>query len=215
MEASYFHTPGDILFLSVCLSVVNFNLRYNFWTIRDGDFIFGMRTPHIMSFQIKPRSMTLTLTFVLIGYAHSTTMYLGRFRHLHSCVSGWIPEQWTSAIHPEIPDRPIGGDPTQRCGPCGRVWLPWRHSAELSGAVWWTGLPGTLRLRQIFTAQWEGGEWTETLRAFFCLCSYKMYLEVMTNRKLEYLNIKYLHSHDIRLQWSLGKLWIIFSNERH
>ena len=26
--------------LSVCLSVVNFNLRYNFWTVRGRDFIF-------------------------------------------------------------------------------------------------------------------------------------------------------------------------------
>ena len=25
---------------SVCLFVVNFNLRYNFWTVRDRDFIF-------------------------------------------------------------------------------------------------------------------------------------------------------------------------------
>ena len=27
---------------SVCLSVVNFNLCYNFWTVRDRDFIFGI-----------------------------------------------------------------------------------------------------------------------------------------------------------------------------
>ena len=46
---------GEILFLSclfVCLSVVNFNLRYNFWTVRDRDFIFGMNTPLIIPFQI-------------------------------------------------------------------------------------------------------------------------------------------------------------------
>ena len=45
---------GGILFLSclsVCLSVVNFNLRYNFWTVRDRDFIFGMHTPLMMPFQ--------------------------------------------------------------------------------------------------------------------------------------------------------------------
>ena len=49
---------GDILFkivLSVCLSVVNFNLRYNFWTVRDRDFIFGMHTPLMMYFQMTPR----------------------------------------------------------------------------------------------------------------------------------------------------------------
>ena len=55
---------GGILFLfclfvrlSVCLSVVN--LRYNFWTVRGTDFIFGMHTPLMMPFQMTPRSMTL------------------------------------------------------------------------------------------------------------------------------------------------------------
>ena len=55
---------GGILFLSclsVCLSVVNFNLRYNFWTVRDRDFIFGMHTPLMTPFQMTPRSMTLWL----------------------------------------------------------------------------------------------------------------------------------------------------------
>ena len=34
--------------LFVCLSVVNFNLRsYNFWTIRDRDFIFGIETSYL------------------------------------------------------------------------------------------------------------------------------------------------------------------------
>ena len=57
---------GGILFLSylsvclsVCLSVVNFNLRYNFWTMTDRVFIFGMNTPLMMPFQMTPRSMTL------------------------------------------------------------------------------------------------------------------------------------------------------------
>ena len=45
--------------LSVCLSVVNFNLRYNFWTVRDRDFIFGMHTPLMKPFQMTPRSMNL------------------------------------------------------------------------------------------------------------------------------------------------------------
>ena len=51
---------GGILFLSclfVCLSVVNFNLRYNFGTIRDKDFIFGKHTPLMMPFQLTPRSL--------------------------------------------------------------------------------------------------------------------------------------------------------------
>ena len=41
---------GGILFLS-CLSVVTFNLRYNFWTVRDRDFISGMHTPLMMPFK--------------------------------------------------------------------------------------------------------------------------------------------------------------------
>ena len=51
--------------LFVCLSVVNFNHRYNFWTVRGRDFIFAMYTPLMMPFQMTPRSMTLTLTFAL------------------------------------------------------------------------------------------------------------------------------------------------------
>ena len=47
---------GHLVFV---LSVVNFNLRYNFWTIRDRDFIFGMHTPLMTPFQMTPRSMTL------------------------------------------------------------------------------------------------------------------------------------------------------------
>ena len=55
---------GHIVFvLSVCLSVVNFNICYNFWTATGRNFIFGMHTPQIMPFQMTPRSMTLTLTF--------------------------------------------------------------------------------------------------------------------------------------------------------
>ena len=46
---------GQIVFvlsvcLFVCLSVVDFNLRYMFWTVRDRDFIFGMHTPQMMPF---------------------------------------------------------------------------------------------------------------------------------------------------------------------
>ena len=46
---------GCILFLSclfVCLSVVNFNLCCDFWTLRDRDFISGMHTQLIMPFQM-------------------------------------------------------------------------------------------------------------------------------------------------------------------
>ena len=48
----FFYAPGSNdrghIFLSclfVCLCVVNIILRYNFWTVRDRDFIFGMHTP--------------------------------------------------------------------------------------------------------------------------------------------------------------------------
>ena len=58
--------------LSVCLfislSVVNFNLRYNFWTVRDKDFIFGIFGMHIndaLSSDTKVNDLvTFTLTFV-------------------------------------------------------------------------------------------------------------------------------------------------------
>ena len=36
------------VYLFVCLFIVNFNLRYNFWTVRDRYFIFGMHTPLMM-----------------------------------------------------------------------------------------------------------------------------------------------------------------------
>ena len=39
----------------VCPSVLNFNLWYNFWTIRDRDFIFGMHTPLMIPFWMTPR----------------------------------------------------------------------------------------------------------------------------------------------------------------
>ena len=48
-----------VLFVLSCLSVVNFNLPRNFWTVR----VFDMHTPLMMPFLLTPRSMTLT--FVL------------------------------------------------------------------------------------------------------------------------------------------------------
>ena len=45
-----------ILFLfclsRACLSVVNFTLRCNFWTLRDREFIFCMHSPSIKPFQM-------------------------------------------------------------------------------------------------------------------------------------------------------------------
>ena len=52
------------MFVCLFVSVVNFNILYNFSTVRDIYFIFGMYTLLMMSFQMTP-SMTLTLTFVL------------------------------------------------------------------------------------------------------------------------------------------------------
>ena len=51
--------------LSVCLSVVNFNLHYYFWTIRDRDFIFGMHTPLMTPFQMTTTSVPRDLDFDL------------------------------------------------------------------------------------------------------------------------------------------------------
>ena len=57
---------GCILFLS-CLPVVNFNHRFNFWTVWDRVFIFGMYTPLMMPtnlIEIKVIDiLTLTLNF--------------------------------------------------------------------------------------------------------------------------------------------------------
>ena len=51
------------VFVFFCLSVVNFSIHYNFWTIRDRDFIFGMRMQLMTLFQMTQLSLTLTLTF--------------------------------------------------------------------------------------------------------------------------------------------------------
>ena len=66
MIPTWIEWSGDILFLSclsqclfVRMSVVNYNLWYNFWTVRDIDFISGMYTPLLMPFQVTQRSMTL------------------------------------------------------------------------------------------------------------------------------------------------------------
>ena len=61
----YICAPGSndrghfIFVLSVCLSVVNFNLRCNIWTVRDRDFMFGMNIPLMTAFQMTPMSITL------------------------------------------------------------------------------------------------------------------------------------------------------------
>ena len=74
---------GGILFLSclsvclfVCLSVVNFNLRYNFWTVRDRDFIFGMHISLMTPFQLTPRSMNCDLDFDLESKIALWTLFL-------------------------------------------------------------------------------------------------------------------------------------------
>ena len=58
----WWNDRGHIVFdLAVCLSVVNFSISYNFWTIKGRYFIFGMHTQLIMSLQLKPRVMMLWL----------------------------------------------------------------------------------------------------------------------------------------------------------
>ena len=65
---NYFIPPPDrpndqvILFLS-CLVIglsVNCNLCYNFWTVRNWDFIFCMRIPLIMPLQMTPRPVSVS-----------------------------------------------------------------------------------------------------------------------------------------------------------
>ena len=50
--------------LYVCLSVVNFNLRYNFWTVGENDFIFGMHTPQWSPFKWHQGHWPCDLDFV-------------------------------------------------------------------------------------------------------------------------------------------------------
>ena len=67
-EYSNFYAPGSndrghiVIVLSFCLSVVNFNLRYNFWAVRGRNFIFGMHSLLMTPFQMTPMSMIFTLT---------------------------------------------------------------------------------------------------------------------------------------------------------
>ena len=59
----------QVVVLSVTLSVTlwqkNFNLGHNFWNVRNIDFTFGMHTQLMKPFQMTPRSMTLTVSFIL------------------------------------------------------------------------------------------------------------------------------------------------------
>ena len=55
-------------FCPVCLSVTNFNLCYNFWTVKDGDLIFGMHTSLMMPFQVDTKFndiLPLILPFII------------------------------------------------------------------------------------------------------------------------------------------------------
>ena len=68
---SFYYAPGSnigwhiVFVLSVCLSVVNINLRYNFWTVRDRGFIFGMHALLMTPFQMTPRQWPCDLYFDL------------------------------------------------------------------------------------------------------------------------------------------------------
>ena len=57
----YFYAPGsnDRGHIVLVLSVANFTIRYNVWTVRDRNFIFGMHTPLMTPFQMTQRAMTL------------------------------------------------------------------------------------------------------------------------------------------------------------
>ena len=50
---------GQYCFCPVCLSIVNFKRCYNFWTVRDRDFIFGILTQLMMPFKWHKRWFTI------------------------------------------------------------------------------------------------------------------------------------------------------------
>ena len=53
------------------MSTVNFNLRYYFWTMSGGYFIFGMHTPLIKSFQINQGQWPCDLDYDLFCWKKS------------------------------------------------------------------------------------------------------------------------------------------------
>ena len=83
-----FHVPGandqGYCFCAVCLSVcqfvVNFNIHYNFLTVRDRDFIFVMHNNALSNDTRVNDLVILTLTFVLKMAILDFVVHL----HLHS-----------------------------------------------------------------------------------------------------------------------------------
>ena len=99
---NYFYGPDQmirsILFLSclfvcrsVCLSVVNFKIHYNFWTVRERGFIFGMHTQLMMPFQTTNTKVnnlvTFTLTLVLNIVAAFRGMHVSPAKHSYASVT--------------------------------------------------------------------------------------------------------------------------------
>ena len=50
-------------FCLVCLSVVNFNLCYNFWIVRNGEFVFGMDN---LSIDIRIDAIAVKIAFGIL-----------------------------------------------------------------------------------------------------------------------------------------------------
>ena len=68
---------GTYCFCPVCvffLSVANFNISYNFWTVRDRDFIFCMHTQLMMPFQITLCLPCPGVYFRTVGPIHLTNL---------------------------------------------------------------------------------------------------------------------------------------------
>ena len=75
---------GLLFCLFVCLSVVN--LGYDFWPVRDRDFIFGMHTPLMMAFHMIPRSMTLTFVLKIASLELVATGGILFHIHMYFCL---------------------------------------------------------------------------------------------------------------------------------
>ena len=56
---------------SVNQAIVNFNIRYNFWVVRDSDFILGMQTSLLMSLTKVNVIMTLNVTSAFSDFAEA------------------------------------------------------------------------------------------------------------------------------------------------
>ena len=164
-----------ILFLS-CLSVVNFNLHYNFWTVKDRDFIFGMHTQYSTNDTLSNNTkvnelVTLTLTFVpkIAFYDFVAPGGIVFHKHMYffssaaralQCTPFSPPSIWLS---PGMPTWPV------HCPTIYTSVAPWATSASRFSLSW-------LRGWSCYSCSWWPLftllSWKSRIRAFWdCLIS--------------------------------------------